>query len=159
MAKEKKIKVAKIGGIKKAKSGFILSVGDEGAILSHFDKGLLLNRVFVDSPFSPDIKLMKKLFELYPRLPITIYVDIIEQTYVHNHLPPLSASAVKKQAIKKLAKDFQPNDLSNFVALGREKEGRKDWKYLFISLANTEPFSNWIELVMEQKNNLTGFMF
>ena len=158
MAKEEKIKVAKVknANAKKAKRGFILSVGDEGAILSHFDKGLLLNRIFVDSPFSPDIKLMKKLFELYPRLPITIYVDIIEQTYAHNHLPPLSASAVKKQAKKKLAKDFQPNDLSNFVALGREKEGRKDWKYLFISLANTEPFSNWIELVLEQENKFNG---
>jgi len=153
MAKKSKNKPS---GTKKAKKGFILSIGDEGAILSHFDKGTLVNRVFVDSPFSPDIKLMKKLFELYPRLPITIYVDIIEQNYVHANLPPLSASAVKKQAAKKLTRDFQPNDLTNFVPLGREKEGRKDWKYLFISLANTEPFSNWIELVMEQKNKFNG---
>ncbi len=141
---------------KKSKTAFILSVGDEGAILTHFDKGVLINRVFVDSPFSPDIKLMKKLFDLYPRIPITIYVDTIEQNYVHSNLPPLSASAVKKQAARKMERDFQPNDLNNFIPIGREKDGRKDWKFLFISLANTEPFSNWIELVLEQKNKLNG---
>lgn len=141
---------------KKAKKGFVLSIGDEGAILTHFDKGTLVNRVFVDSPFSPDIKLMKKLFELYPRLPITVYVDIIEQNYVHANLPPLGSSAVKKQAQRKLDRDFQPNDLNNYIPIGREKEGRKDWKFLFISLANAEPFTNWIDLVMDQKNKLNG---
>lgn len=151
-----KTKKEKGASKKKSKKAFVLTVGDEGAILTHFDKGTLINRVFVDSPFSPDIKLMKKLFDLYPSIPITIYVDIIEQNYVHTKLPPLSSSAVKKQAERKLTRDFQPNDLNNYVRLGRDKEGRKDWQYLFISLANTEPFSNWIELVLEQKNKLNG---
>lgn len=152
MAEKSKRKVR----AKTSKKGFVLSVGDEGAILTHYDKGTLLNRIFVDSPFSPDIKLMKKLFVLYPKLPIYIYVDVIEQNYILHNLPPVSSMEVKKQAEKKLKRDFQPNDLNNYLALGRDKTGRKDWRYLFISLANTEPFSNWVDIVLEQKNKIGG---
>ena len=138
------------------KNQFILSVGDEGAILTHFQDGKLANKLFVDSPVSPDVKLMERLLTAYPRLPVYMLVDVIEQNYSQQVLPPVSSFSIKAQINRRLKRDFQPNDLNNVLPLGRNKEGRKDWNFLFISLANTAPFSKWLEIALSYKNKFGG---
>ena len=148
----------KLKGKKKAniKNQFVINVGDEGAILSHFMDGKLANKLFVDSPASTDVKLMERLLTAYPRLPVYVLVDVIEQNYSQQVLPPVSSFSLKAQIERRLKRDFQPNDLNNVLPLGRNKEGRKDWNFLFISLANTAPFSKWLELILTNKNRFGG---
>ncbi len=141
---------------KKIKSQFVLSVGDEGAILCFYKGGKLENRIFVDSPLSPDIKLLEKLLGTYQKIPIRILVDVMEQNYSQQFLPPVSPIGIKQQVNRKLKRDFQPTDLNNVLPLGRSSQGRRDWSFLFISLANVEPFSRWFEFVLSQKNKFAG---
>lgn len=153
MAK-KKVKIS--SGSKKIKDQFILTVGDEGAILCHYISGKLMNRMFVDSPYSADVKLMEKLFTTYSKLPITLLVDVIEQNYVQQVFPPVSAIGVRSQIDRRMKRDFQPNDLNNYIIQGRSQHGRKDWNAILISLSNNDPFSRWLEIVLKQDNDFGG---
>lgn len=141
---------------KRVKSQFVLTVGEDGAVLIQILDGKMVNRLFVNSVFSPDVEYFRKLFVSYPRLPIYLVVDVMEQSYVQNVLPPVSAMGVKKQIQRRLNRDFRPDDLKNAVMMSRSKEGRRDWNVLFISLANSPPFSGWLEFVAEMPNKLGG---
>jgi hypothetical protein len=146
----------KVGKKRSVKDQFVLSVGDDGAILSFFKGGKLENRIFIDSPASEDIKILEKLFITYSNIPIVMLVDVIEQTYSQQVLPPVSPLGIRQQIQKRIKRDFQPNDLSNVLPLGRSKEGRKDWNFLFVSLASTDPFAKWMEFALAQKNKFKG---
>ena len=141
---------------KDVKDQFILSIGDEGAVFSHFDDGKLANKLFVESPLAPDIGLIEKLMAAYPKVPVHILVDVIEQNYSQQVLPPVSSLGIRQQIQRRMKRDFQPNDLNNVYPLGRSKEGRKDWNFLFISLANADPFAKWLDFVLRQNNDFKG---
>jgi len=138
------------------KNKFVLNVGDEGAILTHYMGGKLSNRLYVDSPFSSDMNLMEKLLSTYPSHPVYLLVDVIEQNYSQQVLPPVSSLGVKKQVERRIKRDFQDSDFNNYISMGRSKEGRKDWNFLFVSLSNTEPFSKWLEFILMQDNPYKG---
>lgn len=146
----------KSGKDRSIKNQFVLTVGDEGAILAHYNRGRLENRLYVDSPYAEEVKLMQKLVSAYPKTPISMLVDVIEQNYMQQALPPVSKMAVKKQVDRRIEKEFQPDDMNNYLSLGRSKEGRKDWNILLVSLANSDPFAKWLEFALNQKNDFKG---
>lgn len=154
--KSKVLGDVRIAKTRKVHNKFVLTIGDEGAILAHYEKGKLENRIFVDSPYSQETNLIKKLFRAYPSTPIYMLADVVEQNYIQQTLPPVSSMAVKKQVKRRMAKELQKNDFNNYLPLGRQKTGRKDWDFLFISLANSDPFAKWFEFVMEQDNEFMG---
>lgn len=144
------------GKIKKIKNQFVLVVGDDGAILCHYLENRLSSRIFVDSPLSEDVKLFAKLLSSYPNHPVTILVDVIEQNYIQQVLPPVSSIGLVSQIERRMKRDLRAEDLNNFLISGRQKDGRKDWNVLFISLANVDPFSKWMELILKQTNKFDG---
>jgi hypothetical protein len=146
----------KIAKPKKIKDQFVLVVGDDGAILCHYMTGKLANRIFVDNPASEDTKLISRLLDTYPKLPLTMLVDVIEQNYTQQVLPPVSKFSVQTQVKRRMKRDMHPNDLNNFLFISQQKEGRKDWNFLFISLANTDPFAKWLSFVLQHKNTFKG---
>ena len=149
-------KFSVIGKTKKVKNQFVMNIGDEGVIFTHFEGGKLANRMFLENVNVGDVKIVEKLFNTYPKSPIYLLVDVLDQTYSQQLLPPVSKFGVKQQVNRRLKRDFQVTDFNNVMPLGRSTEGRKDWNYLFISLANTEPFSKWLEFVLNQKNYYGG---
>ena len=141
---------------KSIKDQFVLSVGDEGAIFCYFADGKLNNKFYIDSPASPDIKLIEKLLDTYKSTPVYLLVDVIEQNYSQQVLPPVSSFGIRQQVSRRIKRDFQPNDFTNVFFLNRSKEGRKDWNFLFISLANSDPFAKWLEIVLNHENPFMG---
>lgn len=138
------------------KNQFVLSVGDEGAVLTHFDDGVLANKLYMETVNSEEVKLMEKLTATYPKSPIYILVDVTEQNYSQQVLPPVSSLGIRQQIKRRMKRDFQPTDLNNVLPLGRSKEGRKDWNFLFVSLSNNEPFASWLNLVLNLSNDFKG---
>lgn len=141
---------------KKVKDQFVLVVGDDGAILCHYMGNKLVNRIFVDSPESQEIELFEKLLSTYPDQKISILVDVIEQSYTQNVLPPVSKIGVVSQVHRRMKRDLRADDLNNFMVLGRLSQGRRDWSVLFISLANTDPFKKWLDFTIKQDNKFSG---
>ncbi|MCB2081297.1 MAG: hypothetical protein H6908_03450 [Hyphomicrobiales bacterium] len=137
------------------KSGykFVLSIGDEGAILTVLKGNMLDKRVFINAPSSQDLI---KIVSSEPKAPIYVLVDVLDQVFVQHSFPPVSKLNLSKLIRRKLERDFQKVDITETLSLGRDKTGRKDWNYLFVSVRNAPPFSDWISAIAELPNRLAG---
>ncbi len=135
---------------------FILSVGDEGAILLHMDGRRVLKRMFASSPNPEDTRHFDSLLKSDVLAPISLLIDVMDQNYMQQSLPPVSSLSVNKLIKRRMERDFAPEDIKGALPLGRHKEGRRDWNYLFISVPNTPPVSEWISYVAEKPHRLTG---
>lgn len=142
-----------LSSLKPEKRKFIISVGDEGAILVCAEGRKMLRRVFLSAPHSPELN---QILALAPRAPIYMMVDVIDQAYIPQTLPPVSSINVKKLVSRKLAKDFDANDIKSAIMVGKKSAIKKGWDYLFVSIRNTPPFSEWLEVLAEKHNNFAG---
>ena len=102
------------------------------------------------------MQLFEKLLASYPTHPVTLLVDVMEQGYTQQVLPPVSSVGLVPQIERRMKRDLREQDLNNFLIGGRSTDGRKDWSVLFISLAYAEPFSKWLEFILQQKNKFGG---
>ncbi len=144
----------KLGNIFKSdKMKFVLSVGDEGAILTCVEGSKMLKRLFVNTPTSAEFK---EFLAVFPTAPLYMLVDVVDQAYIQQTLPPVSAMNVKKLVKRKLAKDFDAKDLTHAIKLKKEKGSKKEWTYLFVSARNTSPLTDWIEAVSNIPNRFMG---
>lgn len=151
-------KTANGGGDKKArgKQKFVLLVGDEGAILVYMQGATVVRRLFAASPQPDHTSAVLELLNNNPKVPLYILADVIDQQYVRHSFPPVSALSVNNLVKRRIERDFQAEDITGFVRLGRDKTGRKEWQYLLIALAYTPLMQQWLDLIVEQPNELKG---
>lgn len=148
----------KKGGGGKAATGsqFVLIIGDEGAILVFMQGVKVVRRLFAPSSQPSHTEAMRDIMRSNPNVPICMLMDVLDQQYIPHNFPPVSALSVGGLVKRRLARDFQPEDLKGALPLGREKTGRKEWKFLLVSLARTPVVSEWIDLLVELPNELKG---
>ncbi len=132
---------------------YVLSVGDEGAILVLFNAGKLEKRLFVSSPAAQDLT---KTIAEHPKAPVYVLVDVLDQAFVQHALPPVSPLAIGNLVKKRLDKDFSEQDIKAARKLYREKKGRKDWHYMFLSINYSPPFSDWVDAIINLPNPFGG---
>lgn len=135
---------------------FVLFVGDEGAILVHMQGKKVLRRMFAAGPEPTNSRNFQETLASDPHAPIRILIDMQDQSYVRQTLPPVTQLSVNKLIKRRLDRDFSPDDIKGAVVLGREKGGRRDWNFMMISLANTPTLSKWIEMATERPNPFQG---
>lgn len=135
---------------------FILLIGDEGAILVYVKGKRVQRRLFAPSPQLEHSKAIIDLMIAQPKVPVRILVDSIDQQYVRHALPPVSKLSISKLVNRRLNRDFPPEDIKGALQISRDHTGRKEWNYLLISLANTAQIQAWMELIIEQPNQLLG---
>lgn len=137
-------------------SSFVLMVGDEGGILLHLQNKKVSKRIFAAVPEAEPLRAMDELLKANPKAPITMLVDMMDQSYVRQTLPPVSSFNVGKIVRRRLNKDFSADDIKGYVIFGREKKGRKDWNYLMASLAAPTLLQKWIDFLVERSNPFRG---
>lgn len=148
-------KVASPPAISK-KPRFVLMFGDEGGILVHIEKGVVVKRLFAPTSGTDHTEAFRELLKNSPRTPVYVLTDVADQSYVQHQLPPVSSVSVKNLVKRRLERDFAPDDIKGALALGRDAGGRKDWKYLLISLPQSDLVSGWLKLVLEANNPFGG---
>jgi hypothetical protein len=149
------------GDGKKAKSGkgarrFVLIIGDEGGILIFMHGSRVMRRLFAPSAQPSHSEAMVEIISANPSVPIYILADVIDQQYIPQTFPPVSSLSVGGLVKRRLERDFQPEDLKGSLPLGRDKTGRKEWKYLLVSLAKTPLLTEWLDRLVELPNELKG---
>lgn len=143
--------------LSKEKGKLILSVGDEGAILTCMEGKRMAKRVFAESPSSQELL---DVISNWKDSPIYILVDVVDQAYVSHSIPPVSRINMSKLISKKLERDFEESDIKAALSLGRDKDGgKKDWNYMLISARNAPPLSEWINVAAELPNPFGGIYF
>lgn len=136
---------------------FVINIGDDGAILTLFKNKLLVKRLFAAGLNESDTKEFKALFLLHPKASISILIDTTDQTYNKQKLPPVSRFSLTKLVQNRLKREFNNNDFTGAIKLNRDKTGRHDWNYVFVSVANIHPLSDWITFIEQFNNPLNGF--
>lgn len=138
---------------KKAGS-IIISLGDEGAILTCFSGDRLENRLFTASAFSNEVAEFFKNKEKYT---VSILLDTIDQNFVFSSLPAVGSKNLNKIINRKLNTEFDKNDFNSYMFLGKEdNKARKDLKYVFLSVRNAPPLSEWLEFTGTLPNVFEG---
>lgn len=137
-------------------SNFVLMVGDEGAILVQMQKKRVIRRLFAQSPDAAHIRGFEDALNAAPNAPLSIIIDMMDQSYVRQTLPPVSSLSVGKIVKRRLDKDFSRDDIKGYLVLDREKSGRRDWNYLMVSLANPPLLQKWIAFAVERTNPFIG---
>lgn len=151
-------KPASSGGKKKASGAgrFVLIIGDDGGILVYMQGNTVVRRLFAPSAQPDHTAGMVELLASHPGAPLYVLADVLDQQYVRHSFPPVSSLSVNGLVKRRLERDFQAEDLKGYLPLGRDKTGRKEWNFLLISLANTAVMQLWLDLVVEQSNELKG---
>lgn len=140
----------------KKKSKFVFFIGDEGGILSYIQGNTVVRRLYATSANPENTLAFKELIQSDPKASIYLLVDMIDQSYVKQSLPPVTKLSVQKLIKRRLERDFAPEDITGALPLGREKEGRRDWNYLLISLASSPQLIEWIGFILEFDNIFRG---
>ncbi len=138
-------------------SRFVLFIGDEGAILVYIKDSVVKSRQFIADTQPQTLESLRESMAADPKAALLVVVDTIDQSYVQQTLPPVSALSIKKLIRRRLDRDFGANDIKGAVILGREQAGRKDWNFMMISLERTPLLSAWIDFIGTVSNRFQGF--
>lgn len=141
---------------KNGKTSFIIMIGDEGGILLQLQGKNVIKRLFAQSPSKEHTRALNDALNSMQNAPVTILVDMMDQSYVKQTLPPVSSFNVGKIVRRRLNKDFATDDVKGYLIFGRDKKGRKDWNYLMVSLANSQPLQQWVDFAVERPNPFKG---
>lgn len=135
---------------------FVLTIGEEGAILIFMRGSLVVRRLFAPSPQPSHVEAMAELMAGNPKAPLMVLLDVLDQQYVRQTFPPVSSLSVGGLVKRRLDRDFQAEDIKGSLPLGRDKTGRKEWNFLLIALSKTPLLQAWLDLLLELPNPLKG---
>src|SRR5690606_6751340 len=102
---------------------FILSVGADGAILVHMEENRVLKRMFAPSPAREDTRHFDAVLKSDRQARISVLVDIMDQSFLQQTLPPVSALSIDKLIKRRLERDFAEDDIKGALPMGRSREG------------------------------------
>ncbi len=141
--------------LKRGKKGqIVISLGDDGAIATCFENGLLVKRYFASGPYANEFT---DLVKQYPNYPVYLILDTIDQNYVFSTFPALRSSNLMKMVNRKIANEFDPNDINAFLPLGKDESSvRKDLKYVFVTIRDSSPLTDWLEVFEGITNRFMG---
>jgi hypothetical protein len=138
------------------KSKFVLTIGDDGAILVRMRGNVLDSRTFAKHTNPSDIQKFKDVLKDEPNAPIYILIDLIDQSYTQHSLPGVSSLSIGKLVKKRLDREHPSDDLKASILLNRSKTGRGDWNFLFVSCPIASPLTDWLNIIFELSNPLAG---
>lgn len=99
-------------------------------------------------------------FKLYlqnnTNIPIYLLADDVEEDFRLETLPHTSGNARREMVERKLNQIYRGTIYRAAHFINREKEKRKDDRFLFIALNNTELIQNWMQIMEEQQAPLVG---
>jgi hypothetical protein len=135
---------------------FVLFLGDEGAILVHIKDNAVQSRRFVPNASENNLEELSQTFSQDPRAPLVLVIDSMDQSFMQQTLPPVSAISVNKLIRRRLERDFAGNDIKGAILLGREKTGRRDWNFLMVALEKSPQLTVWLNYIQELPNRFLG---
>jgi hypothetical protein len=132
----------------------IISIGDEGAIVTLFVHGKLSKRVFAGNPYAQEFQAIMASF---PNAPVYILLDTIDQNFVEKKLPNLNNPLdVKKIINRNLMNDFDAKDINSYFKGAKDASSPGDLRFIFVSVRNAPPLTDWLEVLNDFNNQIVG---
>lgn len=137
-------------------SKFVLFLGDEGAILIYIRGNTVQSRQFVPDASEHNLNELTQTLSKDMHAPLMLAIDSMDQSFMQQTLPPVSAISVNKLIRRRLERDFAGNDIKGAILLGREKTGRRDWNFLMVALEKSPQLTVWLNFIQELPNRFVG---
>jgi hypothetical protein len=136
---------------------FVLTIGDDGAILVYFSGGKVKNAWFVpaDAPEGPDG--VTPFLALNKRAPVLILVDMLEQMYREENLPPVNFIDRPRVLDRRLDLAFPNEKIKAAMPLGLKDPATRNQKYLLAALPITDLVTRWQKYLVDVPNPIVGF--
>ena len=123
----------------------------------HWDKGELGSSYLFDIDAGGHENFERYLQET-DNTPMTILVDVIEEEFRQDTVPHVFGSDRQALIERKQSRLFRDVDYIHVLNQGREAEGRRDDRLLFLALTNQEIVKPWVELLDKYKVPLKGIL-
>jgi hypothetical protein len=123
----------------------------------HWIKGKLGSSYLFDTDVTGRTNFLRYLKET-ANMPMTIVVDVIEEEFRHDTIPHVFGSDRQALLERKKSRLFRDADYIYTKDQGREEDGRRDDRLLFIALTNHEFIKPWLEMLDECKVPLKGIL-
>jgi len=147
--------------LQKSKSDFFnrraLFVSADKVSVYHWVKGELGSSYLFDIDAAGRENFERYLSES-DNTPMTILVDIIEEEFRQDTIPHVFGADRQSLIDRKKSRLFRDADYIYVQNQGREEEGRRDDRILFLALTNQEIIKPWIELLEKFKVPLKGIL-
>jgi len=135
---------------------FVLLIGDEGAVFIHIKNNTVVARHYSPAPDAPETAALGEIVRRSPEVPLLPVLDTLDQAYIAQTLPPVSAMNVKKLMAKRTQREFAGNYLSGALLMGRDKAGRKEWQFMMAAVERAGPVAAWLSVVFQWPNPCPG---
>lgn len=149
-------RIKAVKGIKVSKKPqFVLTIGDEGAILVYLNKGAVDGRWFAPGPTEENLEVFSKSLAMNPLAPVTVVFDTIDQHYSQQTLPPVSKMSVNGLLKRRAQKEFGRSvELKGNYLLNRTES--KEWNYMLYAIETGETIQEWLNWLVTQPNRPKG---
>lgn len=134
-----------------------LFVGAEKVSVYHWEKGGLGSSYLFDVDETGRENFQRYLNET-DNTPMTIIVDLIEEEFRQDTIPHVFGADRTALLERKQSRLFRDAHYVHVENQGREEEGRKDDKVLFIAITNDETVKPWVDLLDKHKVPLKGII-
>lgn len=96
------------------------------------------------------------LLHEHPGLPVYLMVDSVEEDYHADVLPHVSGAARQELVLRKLRQLYRSSSYYTAWVQGRETDKRRDDRYLFAALTNTDLLRPWLDTLHAFRAALAG---
>lgn len=93
------------------------------------------------------IRHFSDLLGKHRRVPVTLLVDSVDEEYRPENLPHVMGRSRQELLSRKLRQVFRNAPYSAAILQGRHKEGRRDDRYLLVSLTDNDWLQPWIDTI------------
>ena len=100
----------------------------------------------------------KRYLEESDNVPTYVLIDIIEEEFRQDTIPHVFGSDREALLKRKQGRLFRDARYQHAEFIGREEEGRRDDKFLFMALTNNEILEPWLKLLDEHKVPIAGIV-
>jgi hypothetical protein len=147
--------------LQKSKSDFFnrraLFISADKVSVYHWDKGKLGSSYLFDTN-EEGLSNFERYLSESDNTPMTLVVDVIEEEFRQDTIPHVFGADRVALIERKQARLFRDSDYVYVQSQGREEEGRKDDRLLFIALTKQEVVKPWVELLDKHKVPLKGIL-
>lgn len=132
---------------------FVMIVGDEGAVLVRMKGAEVVDRCFAASAEGEDRAELEAMLEEAPRLSVTMLVDVLEQSFVKDTIPPVGLLDEGGVLQRKMRTTFPDARIKGALSLGRDKDSsRRDKRFMFVALPESPVIDAWLAFLREVRN-------
>lgn len=145
-----------------SKKNIVVTIGNYGSVVALHDGREIKNKIFLDELNDKSKEELKNIFLSHKNANIYILIDTIDQSYKKKVYPLVRRGDLSRLIKRDMASDGDKESFKNYIVQNLKKPSTKGsqsntrWEALFVSAANTEIISKWIEFLLEMPGRLVG---